>query len=705
MEGNDFEGTLQQIRRERFDFNVVSLKVIGYICLLVGFVMTTLNILTKNYLMAGVTGFVAFWSLLCLLAYYLLNSVKFIFWGTAIAISAMMVYFIISGGVEGFSILWVFLLPPIGMYFWSLYYGGCISVLMGVFIIVYMWTPLHAIGYQYSDTYLKRFPIVYTAELLLCIVFHYLSWKEKRRNEELVSMAESANRTKSDFLANMSHEIRTPMNAIMGMCELTLHEKNISEDVRDNCNNIWISSKNLLGIINDLLDFSKIESGKMELVCENYNTASLLNDVINMAMARKGEKNIEIMVDCDPGIPEVLYGDEVRIHQIVTNILTNAIKFTQSGGVLFTVSARKESYGVNLIFKVKDSGIGIKKENLNKIFSSFSQVDTKKNRAVEGTGLGLSISKRLTKMMDGLIHVDSVYGEGTEFTVVLPQKVVSEKPIAGIHNERKPKILCYIRFNKMASDFVIQSYQTVIKHIGDTITEDYKVCDSLEKTKRVLEQEKDFTHIFIAREEYMEAQEYFDSLAETYVVTVVQERNGHVELGNNIHNIYKPFYSLPIVNIVNAEKLQFLAGMREVNEGRFIAPEATILVVDDTEMNLKVVFGLLKPYHMTIIAADSGTKAIELVKKRQFDMIFMDHMMPEMDGVEATRIIRSLPGEYYANVPIVALTANAVSGAREMFLKEGFQDFVTKPIDMTDMERCIRRWLPPEYIKHVDEGE
>jgi len=699
-----FETTLRQIWNERYNFGENALDSFGIVIICVSIGMTIVNYCLGVYHMAMVTFGMGIWMALCVLAYHISKSKKIIFFGAAAFIIGLMVYFVVDGGVNGFSVVWLFMLPPVSMYFWSLYYGTLISGMLGIFTAVYMWTPLHMIGYIYTPTFLHRFPIVYFAEMTMCLIVNYLNWKYKHEQEELLQAAEVANRSKSDFLANMSHEIRTPMNAIMGMCELVLNEEDLSADVRDNCNNIWISGKNLLGIINDLLDFSKIESGKMELVSERYNLASTLNDIINMAMARKGDKDIEIMVDCDPNIPELLYGDEIRIRQIIVNILTNAIKFTQSGGVRFTIGARRESYGINLIIKVKDSGIGIKQENLGKIFNSFSQVDTKKNRAIEGTGLGLAISKRLVKKMGGMISVKSKYGEGTEFTVVIPQKVMDEKPIAGIKEGTRVKILCYIGFDKFTHAFIERGYKKIIKNIGDNLGIEYMLCDRFDKVEKALSVNNDYTHIFTAREEYIEHREYFDRLAEYYSVTVVQDRNGHIPLSKGVHNIYKPFYSLSVVNIVNDEKLQFVAGNKNLKEGRFIAPEAKILVVDDNAMNLKVALGLLKPYKMMIMTADSGSQAIELVKKHDYHIIFMDHMMPGMDGIEAAKEIRKIPGAYYKNVPIIALTANAVSGAREMFLAEGFQDFVMKPIEMTVMERALRRWLSEGMIKREDEG-
>lgn len=518
--------------------------------------------------------------------------------------------------------------------------------------------------------------------------------------------AEAANHAKSDFLANMSHEIRTPMNAIMGMCELVLNEKDLSEDVRDNCNNIYLSGRNLLGIINDLLDFSKIESGKMDLVCDKYQVSSMLNDVINMAMARKGDKDIELMVDCDSRIPDYLYGDEIRIRQVLINLLTNAIKFTHSGGVLFRIHARRESYGINLIVNIKDSGIGIKEENLDKIFQSFSQVDTKKNRSIEGTGLGLAISKQLVRKMGGVLHVTSKYGEGTVFTVVIPQKIVDEKPMIQVQDANKKDCLCYIRMDKFQHPFVKETYRELMEHIGENLGINYCICATLEQTKKELASGRKYGYLFLGREEYQASKKYFDMLSEKIQITVVQERRAHEPLAENMRNVYKPFYVLPIGNVINKEKLSFNPGNKTVAGKRFTAPQARILVVDDNAMNLKVALGLLKPYRMTILTAESGAQAIEMVKSQDYHLIFMDHMMPGMDGVEALHIIRELEGDYYKNLPIVALTANAVTGAREMFLSEGFQDFVMKPIEMNSMERCLRQWLPQELIcKEPEEGE
>lgn len=664
-------------------------------------IMLVVNLWDEEYYTACVNGVLAI-SMVCILVQYCYKrNIKHLIYGVFLAMMTIMLYYLITGGESGINILWAFLVPPISMYAFSIYYGGIFSGILGVCIVIYMWTPINRLGYIYPDAWLMRFPIIYLAESIMCIIMQYQIYSYRKRQDILLQEARAANVAKSNFLANMSHEIRTPMNAIMGMCELTLQEE-ISEEVRDNCNNIYLSGKNLLGIINDLLDISKIESGRMELVMDNYSVASLLNDTINMVMARKGSKELEFMVDCDPNIPDRLYGDEIRIRQVLINLLTNAIKYTREGGVLLRISARKESYGVNLMFQVCDSGIGIKQKNYEKIFQSFTQVDAKKNREIEGNGLGLSLCKMLVKKMNGVIHVTSEYGKGTTFTVVLPQKVVDETPICNIKERKGEKVLCYIRQTKYTHPFVKENYVHIINNIGTDFGLDYHLCSTFRDMEKALAREQ-YGILFIAREEYLERKEYFEQLSARLEIAVIQDRAKPLKLGSNMRSIYKPFYSLAVGNVINNEKFSLGAGNNRVLRDNFIAPEAKILLVDDNVMNLKVATGLLKKYKMDITPVDSGMQAIEKIKSKDYHLVLMDHMMPGMDGVETVHKIREMEDEYYKNIPIIALTANAVSGAKELFFKEGFQDFVSKPIEMSHMEQVLKRWLPRELIIYRNE--
>lgn len=387
--------------------------------------------------------------------------------------------------------------------------------------------------------------------------------------------AEDADKAKGNFLANMSHEIRTPMNAISGMAEFILRDSQDSKAVK-HAMMIKSAANTLLSIINDILDFSKIESGKLELIGDSYKLSSLVNVVAAMIRIRLKDKDVVLDLDVDEGIPDSLYGDEVRIKQVLINIMGNSVKFTREGRITLSIQAEKEDERhARLLFKVSDTGIGIKEEDLGKIFSSFTQVDTRRNRAVEGTGLGLAISQRLVQMMGGKISVSSVYGEGTSFSFDILSEVEDWAPVGSVSEKQS-----------------------------------------------------------VARQDVFRAS--------------------------------------------------------------FTAPEAKVLVVDDNEINLDVAEGILAPYKMNITKASSGQEAIDEFRENEFDIIFMDHMMPVMDGVETLRRIRNMPrGE---NAVIIALTANALSGAAAEYRGLGFQDFLAKPIMPRDMDKLLVRNLSPRLI-------
>lgn len=415
------------------------------------------------------------------------------------------------------------------------------------------------------------------------------SYEQERSLDDMLKVvsakceeARGATKSKSMFLSNMSHEIRTPLNAILGMNEMILRD---SEDpqIFEYASNIESSGRMLLSLINDILDFSKIEAGKMELVNVEYQVGSVFNDLVNMLKPRAEEKKLQFEIEINSKMPNLLYGDEVRIKQIATNLLTNAVKYTEEGSVKliadFTMLSEKE---MELYIGVEDTGSGITEEDQQKLFQSFQRVSQEANRYVEGTGLGLTITQRFVEMMGGIIQVKSEYGKGSLFSTRIKQKVVSTEPIG---------------------DFQTQFRQSVA------------------------------------------------------------ERQKEGEL--------------------------------------FTAPLANILVVDDNAMNLQVVKGLLKPTRIRIDTADSGAECLACLQKKQYDLILLDHMMPGMDGIET---LHRMKQEHLAeNIPVIALTANAVSGARERYFAEGFNDYLSKPISAMRLEKMVKTWLPESLIVSVQE--
>ena len=406
----------------------------------------------------------------------------------------------------------------------------------------------------------------------------HFKYMDDLREQTLI--AENASKAKSSFLANMSHEIRTPINAVLGMDEMIIREST-QESIRSYASDIRNAGRTLLSLINDILDFSKIEEGKMEIIPVQYELSSLINDLLNMIRERALKKGLELEVNADKNVPHILYGDEIRIRQVALNLLTNAVKYTNKGKITFEVGFEKISdRQIALKFRIKDTGIGMKEEDMDKLFTPFTRIEEKRNRSVEGTGLGMSIVTQLLTLMDSKLDVKSTYGEGSEFAFAITQDVVKWEPMGEL----------------------AERFSSVTEPVGD-------------------------------------------------------------------------YHEL------------------------FHAPDAHILVVDDTEVNLVVVKNLLKQTQVVIDVVTSGKEAVELAKNNRYDVAFIDHMMPDMDGIETLHRIKEeceTKGTFF-----IALTANAVSGSRERYIAEGFDDYLSKPIDGRRLEEMLKNYLPDSKIKAV----
>lgn len=533
--------------------------------------------------------------------------------------------------------------------------------------------------------------VIYTVGNISLLMLVQGSEKYRRAMEEKTEEAARAVEVKSNFLANMSHEIRTPMNAIIGMAEMALRG-NIPKEEKEYLYQIRASGNSLLSIINDILDFSKAESGKLELVETEYEIMSLANDVVNIINTRIGNKDIELILEVDPSIPRKLWGDDLRLKQVILNLAGNAVKFTREGAVTLRINYYKTDEGMDLYISVRDTGIGIKKEDMDKLFDSFQQVDTKRNRRVEGSGLGLAISKQMIEVMGGQLMVESEYGKGSEFHFMIPQKVVDGTPSAML-KEKKIKVLGFF-YNQ----YVKSAFYNLMSQMGIS----YKECNRIEQLMNLLPNHYDY--IFIEQECFSEmVQNMLESTKETECILV---SNLHCMTEENtwFRVLKKPLYCLSVAAVFNHEELEEKLHLDREPAAQFAAPEAKVLIVDDNVINLKVTKGILQPFRMLVDVCTNGREALRLVKTNHYDLILMDHMMPEMDGIEAAHMIRKLEGEYYKKLPIIAFTANVVSGVEEYFLKEGLNDFLAKPLEMTDVSQKLRKWLPREKVLSIEEA-
>ncbi len=414
--------------------------------------------------------------------------------------------------------------------------------------------------------------------------------------QETATEAKNANSAKTAFLSHMSHEIRTPINAVLGMDEMILREST-EPDILNYAEDIRSAGNNLLGIVNDVLDFSKIEAGKMSIIPVEYEVASLVNDLYNTVRIRADRKGLEVRLDIDPSVPSVIFGDETRIRQVITNLLTNAVKYTEEGSVTLSIKKVRENSPedrdslalscpgeecpksfIRIRAEVKDTGIGIRREDINKLFDEFIRMDERRNRAVEGTGLGLNITRELLDLMGSRLFVDSVYGEGSVFSFEILQGVVRNEPVGNINGKLK-----------------------------STSHQQYHV--------------------------------------------------------------------------------------------KFTAEDANLLVVDDTKVNLDVIKNLLKNTKIKIDTAESGAEALELVRRNEYDVIFLDHLMPKMDGPETLRKMMDMKDNLSSKAPVISLTANALSGARDQYLKAGFKDYLSKPVNPRELEDMLFKFIPPEKVR------
>ncbi|NLW78742.1 MAG: response regulator [Ruminococcaceae bacterium] len=505
---------------------------------------------------------------------------------------------------------------------------------------------------------------------------------------EAKQSAEEAARSKSSFLANMSHEIRTPMNAIKGLSEL-LSLTRLDNLQRNYVSNIISSSNSLINIINDVLDFSKIDANKIELEEAPYNVADMLAEVSNLSGLRADEKDLMLLIEAAPGMPSALWGDDVRIKQVMVNLLSNAVKYTTEGYVRLRLYTRQHQETPWLVCEVEDSGIGIREEDLPGLFDAFSRMDLRKNRSITGTGLGLAISKQLVLAMNGELSVTSEYGKGSCFSFAVPQKAVDSQPLATVNNPGQLQVLL------MGDAMRMESLGTMLGALG--------VGYTLAASEDALAPADTgrFTHCLYDGTVNVQAvrrlrRQYFGCVFGT--LRSMHNALSATEMQDTI--LFTPLLVTDLARFLNkgAEEADTpnQTGMGDTSED-FTVRNTHLLVVDDNEINLMVSGEMLRTFDAEVLCADSGEDALKLCARQKFDIIFLDHMMPEMDGIEVTAQLRGNPGPNQQS-PIVALTANVVSNMQSYYVRCGMDDFIGKPVEFSDLGRILRRWLPPEKI-------
>ena len=513
----------------------------------------------------------------------------------------------------------------------------------------------------------------------------------KERDEtdrERVERLEAVDADMEDFLSNISHELRTPVNVVNGMSDML-----IKRNAGDEAFSIKAAGIRLAYQIEDIQDYTECKRNKVILDEDDYISTSLINDVVAGFKLLDNEKKLELIVDMDPQVPMKMTGDLKKLHKIFRHLLENALKFTRKGGVYVRVYAEDTFYGVNLCIEMTDTGIGMDQKSIAAISEGMYQVNKKRNRSTGGIGLGLFIVYGFAHRMGGFVKIESDRKLGTTVRVTIPQKVADNRPCLTLSKEFTGDIIFHVRSDKYKVPRVREFYRAMASNLASGIKVHLYSAQSVSEIEH-LKEKLNISNVFMGQEEYEENPEYFDEMSRTGIVVAVSAASGFKpNPGSSVLVMPKPLYAYPVIKVIN-EGID--AG--DLNVGETVAKpvfrNVRALVVDDEPMNLVVATGLFREYEMLIDTASSGREAIKKYRADDYDVVFMDHMMPEMDGVEAMKMIKEAAIEKQKHVKVVALTANAVSGAREMFIKEGFDGFIAKPINLADFERVMLRILP-----------
>ncbi|HBB60088.1 MAG TPA: hypothetical protein DCZ52_07410 [Lachnospiraceae bacterium] len=547
--------------------------------------------------------------------------------------------------------------------------------------------------------------------ILICTMFATTATLEAlryyRHESELAEQtrieADMMERSKDVFLMNMSHEIRTPMNAIMSAGEL-ITARSISADTRQNVQHIMNACRALLSTIDDLLIFSKVENKRILLAESPYELKPLLDDIINMISVRLMNTDVKLYTYIDPNIPRVLFGDMIRLRQVFINLLNNAVKYTSKGHILLRVRMSELGHDrVILHVDVEDTGIGIKEEMLPTLFDDYVRVADNMNESLkrEGTGLGLSIVKAIIREFSGTIDVRSEYNKGSVFTFEVPQKVVDHTPIARVIDHDDIGVMIYDDDRESVRELGLALKDLKIRYV---------TVDDRDYLNELIEDNvSEYTHIFVSTENSEKVSDILSHYRE--MVSVVMRDVGDTESETGYDKITKPMSSINVAEYFDESEPGVAETEEELDEeitnnlNRPLVNEARAIVVDDNMTNLIVADKLLRNLGFDVVTADSGSAALGLISNMQFDIIFIDYMMTGMDGVDTLRAIRRMPKDWVAGVPCIVLTADAHDGAKQMLINAGFDDYLSKPIDVNELEYMIDRYVDKrKLIRNVSDA-